>query len=71
MHNRIIEIPAKFQGKLFLVPKDLMEIFGMEKNSIYEYLHVCKDFRIMRINSKILIFSDSFWNWYFDSGEAA
>lgn len=72
MHSkRIMEIPAKYQGKLFLVPKDIMDIFGMEKNSIYEYLHDCKDFRIKHMGSKILIFSESFWEWYFNSGEAA
>lgn len=55
--------PEKYRDKLFLTPKDLMEIIGFGENLAYEFLKK-PPFRIQRVGAKIMIFSNSFWDWY-------
>ena len=40
--------PAKYQGKLFLNPTDIMDILGISENSCYRYLHEAP-FRVEKI----------------------
>lgn len=55
--------PEKYRDKLFLTPKDLMEIVGFGENLTYQFLKN-PPFRIEKVGTKILIFSNSFWDWY-------
>ena len=58
-----INCPEKYQEKLFLSPQDIMEIFGIGESLAYKFL---KDppFRTEKIGNKIVIFANSFWDWY-------
>lgn len=55
--------PAKYQGKLFLTPTDIMDIFGFSENSCYRYLHTAP-FRVERIGKLVRVQAKSFWAWY-------
>ncbi len=56
--------PAKYQGKQFLEPTDLMEIFGISENSCYRYLQSDLPFKKVKIGKLIRINAMSFWSWY-------
>lgn len=57
------------RNKLFLTPKDLMDLMGVSESLIYKYLED-PPFRVERIGGKkIVIFANSFWKWY--NGEVA
>lgn len=55
--------PEEYKDKLFLTAKDIMDITGFGESLTYQFL---KDapFRVQKVGSKILIFSNSFWDWY-------
>lgn len=58
-----------YRQKLFLTPKDLMDLLDASESLVYKYLEN-PPFRVERIGSKkIVIFANSFWDWY--DGEAA
>jgi hypothetical protein len=52
---------------MFLSVNDIKDILQLGQTLAYEYLN-SKDlpFKVVRINSKILIHSHSFWKWYFE-----
>lgn len=54
----------ELQNKIFLSPKDLMELTGVGESLIYKYLNDNPPFRTERIGKKIVIFANSFWRWY-------
>lgn len=57
-------IPDGLRRKLFLTPKDLMDLFDVSESLIYKYLEE-PPFRVERIGSKkIVVFANSFWAWY-------
>lgn len=59
-------IPEKYREKVFLSVNDLKDIFDIGQTLTYDYLNSDNlPFKVTRINSKILINSYSFWNWYF------
>lgn len=52
------------RNKLFLTPKDLMDLMDVSESLIYKYLEN-PPFRTERIGGKkIVIFANSFWAWY-------
>ncbi len=55
--------PAKYQGKLFLNPTDIMNILGISENSCYRYLHEAP-FRVEKIGKLLRVNAKSFWTWY-------
>ena len=58
-----------YRQKFFLTPKDLMDLLDASESLVYKYLEN-PPFRVERIGSKkIVIFANSFWDWY--DGEAA
>lgn len=57
-------IPEPYQNKLFLTPDDIMQIMQIGESLCYKYLNNSPPFRVERVGSKIIIFSNSFWNWY-------
>ena len=53
-----------YRQKLFLTPKDLMELLDVSESLVYKYLEN-PPFRVERIGGKkIVIFANSFWDWY-------
>ena len=55
---------SELNNKLFLTPSDLMELMGIGESLVYKYLEN-PPFRTERIGGKkIVIFANSFWNWY-------
>lgn len=59
----------EYRQKLFLAPKDLIDLLGVSESLIYKYLE-SPPFRVERIGGKkIVIFANSFWAWY--DGEVA
>ena len=57
-------IPAEYQNKLFLTPDDIMRIMMIGESLCYKYLREDPPFRVEKIGSKIVVFSNSFWKWY-------
>jgi hypothetical protein len=55
--------PAKYQDKLFLTPADIKEIVGIGDSLVYNFLRT-PPFRTEKIGGKIVIFANSFWDWY-------
>lgn len=55
--------PAKYQDKLFLTPMDLKDIMGIGDSLVYAYLRNAP-FRTEKIGGKIVVFANSFWDWY-------
>lgn len=54
----------EIKNKLFLTPNDLMNLMDVGESLIYKYLEN-PPFRTERIGSKkIVIFANSFWDWY-------
>ena len=53
----------ELRHKLFLSPKDLMDVFSVSESLIYKYLEN-PPFRVEKIGSKkIVVFANSFWAW--------
>ena len=61
--NSVGTCPAKYQGKLFLTPTDIMDIFGFSENSCYRYLQAAP-FRVEKVDKLIYVNAKSFWAWY-------
>ena len=55
--------PEKYQDKLFLTPADIKEIIGLGDSLAYSYLKN-PPFRTEKIGGKIVVFANSFWDWY-------
>ena len=55
--------PEKYQDKLFLTPTDIKEIMGLGNNLTYTFLKNA-EFRTEKIGGKLVIFANSFWDWY-------
>lgn len=60
-------VPESLKEKMFLSVNDIKDILQLGQTLAYEYLN-SEDlpFKVVRINSKILIHSHSFWKWYFE-----
>ena len=59
-------VTEKYRDKVFLSVNDLKDIFDIGQTLTYDYLNSNNlQFKITRINSKILINAYSFWQWYF------
>lgn len=61
--SRRLVCPEQYQNKLFLSPADIQDIFNIGESLCYAYL---KDppFRTERVGTKIIVFANSFWDWY-------
>ena len=55
--------PEKYQDRLFLFPTDIQEIFEIGESLCYAYLKN-PPFRTEKVGTKIMIFANSFWDWY-------
>ena len=59
-------IPDQYRDKMFLTVSDIKETMQLGQTLTYEWLNgEDLPFKIIRINSKILINAYSFWCWYF------
>ena len=59
-----LRCPDKYKDKLFLTPKDIQEILGFKEALTYSYLAETPPFRTERVGSRIIVFANSFWDWY-------
>ena len=55
--------PDKYKDRLFLTPKDMQEILGIKESLTYSFL-TNAPFRTEKVGSRILVFANSFWDWY-------
>ena len=62
-NNEMFGCPEKYQNQLFLTPADLKEIMGIGDSLVYAFLRNAP-FRKEKIGGKILVFANSFWDWY-------
>ncbi len=60
--NSVGTCPAKYQGKLFLTPTDIMDIIGISEASCYRYLKSAP-FRVEKVGKLVRIQAKSFWAW--------
>lgn len=58
-----LRCPDKYKDKLFLTPKDMQEILGIKESLTYSFL-TNAPFRTEKVGSRILVFANSFWDWY-------
>lgn len=58
-----LRCPDKYKNRLFLTPKDMQEILGIKESLTYSYL-ANAPFRTEKVGSRILVFANSFWDWY-------
>lgn len=58
-----LKCPDKYKDKLFLTPKDMQEILGIKESLTYSFL-TNAPFRTDKVGSRILVFANSFWDWY-------
>ena len=59
----IEEREDKYKDRLFLTPKDMQEILGIKESLTYSFL-TNAPFRTEKVGSRILVFANSFWDWY-------
>lgn len=58
-----LRCPDKYKDRLFLTPKDMQEILGIKESLTYSFL-TNAPFRTEKVGSRILVFANSFWDWY-------
>lgn len=62
-NHDMFQCPEKYQDKLFLTAADIKEIMGLGNNLTYTFLKNA-EFRTQKIGGKLVIFANSFWDWY-------